>query len=92
MGTVIQASEHFEPRRKRAADGAGQLVFDLESLILDATDGVQDSLSFTVRSLGLNVCDQELAKVSGGEPISALLFRWIGAGHAPGSAHLSGAL
>ena len=78
MGTVIQASEHFEPRRKRVADGAGQLVIDLESLILDATDGVQDSLSFTVRSLGLNVCDQELAKVSGGEPISALLFRWIG--------------
>ncbi|RZO86311.1 MAG: hypothetical protein EVA65_05140 [Oceanococcus sp.] len=78
MSTVIQAREYFRPRRQVSPTGPGQIVIDLESLILDASAGVQDSLRFTVRTLGLNVSDEELIKVAGWEPVSALLFRWIG--------------
>ncbi len=78
MSTVIQASESFQPRRKEPVCGGGQVVLDLESLILDSTLGVQDSLRFTVRSLGLSVSDEELSRVAGWEPVSAVLFRWIG--------------
>lgn len=78
MGTVIQAGDQFQPRRRHPVDGAGQVVVDLESLILDASRGVQDSLAFTVRSLGLNVSAEEIARVAGWEPVSAVLFRWIG--------------
>lgn len=78
MGTIIQARDHYESHHKPATCGHGQVVVDLESLILDATPGIQDSLIFTARSLALNVSDEELSQVVGGEPISALLFRWIG--------------
>ena len=77
MSTVIDAQQAFRPGRQ-CGPGVGQIILDLESLVLDQRAAVRASLAFVAQSLGLTAPPRELAQQAGREPIPQLLYRWIG--------------
>ena len=77
MSAVIPAQSRLGDQVKPAASSKGQIIFDLESLVLDTRAGISSSLQFTVQALGLSPPPGELEQCAGLQPIPTILHRWI---------------